>query len=54
MAYGITVYSLLLLLQVMIPSVWAHHNTQHAPEILQKIGLDQQLNAQIPLRLSLL
>jgi len=51
MAYGIAGYGLLLLLHVMILPVWGHHNTQHVPEILQKVGLDQQLNAQIPLDL---
>jgi protein SCO1/2 len=47
MAYGIAGYGLVLLLHVMILPVWGHHNTQHVPEILQKIGLEQRLNTQI-------
>lgn len=42
-------FSLLLLLNLIALPVAAHHNTQHQPEVLQKIGLDQRLNAQLPL-----
>jgi protein SCO1/2 len=52
MAYGVAACGLLLFLHLMTPPVWGHHNTQHTPEILQKIGLDQRLNAQIPLDLA--
>jgi protein SCO1/2 len=51
MAYGVAAFGLLLLLHLIPQAVWGHHNTQHIPEILQKIGLDQRLNAQIPLDL---
>ena len=52
MAYRTVGCGLLLLWAIIVLPVWGHHNTQHTPEILQQIGLDQRLNARIPLGLS--
>jgi protein SCO1/2 len=52
MKYWRASLGLVCLLNLAPLPVSGHHNTQHTPEILRKIGLDQRLNAQIPLYLS--
>lgn len=51
MVYRVAGFGLLLLLHTMPLPLWGHHNTQHTPEILHDIGLDQRLKAQVPLDL---
>ena len=44
-------FSSTVLLTAEVGPTWAHHNAEHGPTLIQDIGFDQRLNAQVPLDL---